>query len=258
MQRILMAAAFSLLTFVSAHAQSDAQALVDRSTLALQEIITQKVSQDPHRALQSARGVLICPQIFRAGFFFGAEAGGCVLVARGANNTWSYPAFYGIGSGSFGLQIGIQDSQFVMMIMTERGLRSVLDSQVKLGADASIAIATLGGGVQGSTTTALGADIVAFSSARGLYGGISLAGSVMSTRSDWDRAYYGSELASQQIVIGMQGSNPGADPLREILTRYGSSSAPPLPPAQTEVVPPPPTAAPPGAVQQQSLPPPRG
>jgi hypothetical protein len=80
----------------------------------------------------------------------------------------------------------------------------------------------------------------------------------MSTRSDWDRAYYGSELASQQIVIGMQGSNPGADPLREILTRYGSSSAPALPPAQTEVVPPPPSAAPPGAVQQQSLPPPRG
>ena len=258
MQRILMAAGFSLLTFVSAHAQSGTQALVDRSTLALQEIITQTVSQDPHRALQSARGVLICPQIFRAGFFFGAEGGGCVLVARGANNTWSYPAFYGIGSGSFGLQIGIQDSQFVMMIMTERGLRSVLDSQVKLGADASIAIATLGAGVQGSTTTALGADIVAFSSARGLYGGISLAGSVMSTRSDWDRAYYGSELASQQIVIGMQGSNPGADPLREILTRYGSSSAPALPPAQTEVVPPPPSAAPPGAVQQQSLPPPRG
>jgi len=259
MQRILMAAAFSLLTLASAHAQSDAQALVDRSTLALQEMMTQTISQDPQRALQSARGVLICPQVFRAGFFFGGEGGGCVLVARGADNTWSYPAFYGMGSGSFGLQIGIQDSQFVMMIMTQRGLRSVLDTQVKLGGDASIAVATVGAGVQGATTAALGADIIAFSSARGLYGGISVAGSGMGARSDWNRAYYGSDFGAQQIVIGMQGANPGADPLRELLTRYGSGSPPPaLPPVQTEAAPPPPTAAPPGVVQQQPLPPPRG
>jgi lipid-binding SYLF domain-containing protein len=254
-----MAAAFSLLTLVSAHAQSDAQALVDRSTLAVQEMMTQTVSQDPRNALQSAHGVLICPQIFRAGFFIGGEGGGCVLVARGADNTWSYPAFYGIGSASFGFQFGIQDSQFVMLIMTDRGLRSVLNSQFKLGADASVAIATIGGGVQGSTTASLGADIVAFSSARGLYGGISLNGSVMAARPEWDQAYYGRDFGAREIVIGMQGSNPGADPLREVLTRYGSTSAPNLPPAQTEVAPsPPPMSAPPGAVQQQSLPPPRG
>jgi lipid-binding SYLF domain-containing protein len=259
MQRILMAAAFSLLTLVSAHAQSDAQALVDRSTLAVQEMMTQTVSQDPRTALQSAHGVLICPQIFRAGFFIGGEGGGCVLVARGADNTWSYPAFYGIGSASFGFQFGIQDSQFVMLIMTDRGLRSVLNSQFKLGADASVAVATIGGGVQGSTTASLGADIVAFSSARGLYGGISLNGSVMAARPEWDQAYYGRDFGAREIVIGMQGSNPGADPLREVLTRYGSTSAPNLPPAQTEVAPsPPPMSAPPGAVQQQSLPPPRG
>jgi len=269
MQRTLMAAAFSLLTLASAHAQSDQQALVDRSTLALQEMMTQTVSQDPRQALQSARGVLICPQVFRAGFFIGGEGGGCVLVARGADNTWSYPAFYGMGSASFGLQIGIQDAQFVMLIMTERGLRSVLNSQVKLGADASIAVASIGGGVQGSTTAALGADIVAFSSTRGLYGGISLAGSVMGARPEWNRAYYGRDFGSQDIVIGMQGSNQGADPLREILTRYGTTAAPALPPAQTGAAPPPPGAAPPpppgaappysgppGAVQQQSLPPP--
>jgi lipid-binding SYLF domain-containing protein len=258
MKRILMAAAFSLLTLASARAQSDAQALVDRSTLALQEMMTQTISDEPHRALENARGVMICPQVFRAGFFIGGEGGGCVLVARGADNTWSYPAFYGMGSGSFGFQFGIQDSQFVMMIMTDRGLRSVLDNQFKLGADVSVAVATLGGGVQGSTTASLGADIVAFSAARGLYGGISLAGSLMGARTDWNQAYYGHEFGPREIVIGMQGSNPGADPLREILTRYGVSSAPGMPPPQTDASPPPPppTAAPPGAVQEQSLPPP--
>src|SRR5580700_3054255 len=261
MKRILVAVALSLLPLAGAHAQGDQQALVDRSTLALQEMMTQNVSQDPRRALQSARGVLICPQVFRAGFIIGGEGGGCVLVARGADNTWSYPAFYGMGSASFGLQIGIQDAQFIMMIMTQRGLNSVLNSQFKLGADASIAIATIGGGLQGSTSADLGADIVAFSATRGLYGGISLNGSVMGTRPEWDQAYYGNPLGSREIIIGMQGSNPGADPLRQVLTRYGSAEAVALPPPQTGGPPPPPPGPPPssapmGAVQQQPLPPP--
>lgn len=261
MIRILLAAIFTLLTLVSARAQSDEQALVDRATLALQEMMTQTVSQDPQRALRSAHAVMVCPRIFRAGFFIGGEGGGCVLIARGASNTWSYPAFYGMGSGSFGLQIGIEDVQFVMMIMTERGLSAVLNSQVKLGADASIAVATIGAGVQGSTTASLGADILAFASARGLYGGISLAGSVMAARSEWDQAYYGQPLDAHDIVVSMQGANPGADPLREVLTRYGTPPAPPLPPAQTVPIPPsypaPSAPAPSTQVQQQSLPPPQ-
>src|SRR6185436_18126951 len=116
----------------------------------------------------------------------------------------------GMGSGSVGFQIGIQDSQFIMMIMTQKGLAAIMDSQFKLGADASIAIATIGAGVEGSTTGALGADIVAFSETRGLFGGVSVEGSIMGSKSSWNRAYYGQELSAQQIVISMQGANPGA------------------------------------------------
>ena len=186
-----------------------------------------------------------------------------MLLARAGNGTWSYPAFYGMGSGSFGLQIGIQDAQFVMMIMTEKGLNSVLDSQFKLGADASIAIATIGGGVQGSTTGALGADIVAFSATRGLFGGVSIAGSLMGARSEWNRQYYGRDFGTRQIVIEMQATNPGADPLREVLTRYGSAEAqqiaPPPPPGYQQPPPPggPVQLQPRGSVQQQNLPPPQ-
>jgi lipid-binding SYLF domain-containing protein len=169
---------------------------------------------------------MICPRIFKAGFFFGGSGGGCVLLARAGNGTWSYPAFYGIGSGSFGLQIGIQDSQLMMMIMTNRGLNAVMDSQFKLGADASIALATVGAGVEGATTAAVGADIVAFALNRGVFGGISLQGSIMSSRTAWNAAYYGQPFAARQIVVNMQGSNPGADPLREILTRYGAAAGP--------------------------------
>jgi len=267
MIRILLAAtALAVLPWLAprpAHAQGDQQTLVDRSTLAIQEMVNQDLSDDPRRMLGRARAVMICPRVFKAGFFFGGEGGACVLLARAGNGTWSYPAFYGMGSGSFGLQIGIQDAQFVMMIMTEKGLRAILDSQFKLGADVSLAIATIGAGVQGATTGALGADIVAFSQTRGLFGGVSVEGSLMGQKSEWNRAYYGREMGSHQIVMDMQASNPGADPLRDVLTRYGTpeqkQAAVPAPAAYQ----PPPVAGAPtdlqprSPVQQQSLPPPK-
>src|SRR5271165_5290648 len=243
--------------------QTEQQSLVDRATLTVQDMMTQNVSQDPKSLLRRAKAVMVCPRIFKAGFFFGGEGGACVLLARAGNGTWSYPAFYGMGSGSFGLQIGIQDAQFVMMIMTEKGLRAILDSQFKLGADASLAIATLGAGIQGSTTGALGADIVAFSQTRGLYGGISIEGSLMGQRSEANRAYYGREMGSRQIVIDMQATNPGADPLRDVLTRYGAGEVKQAAAPPTDYQPPPPGAAapiqlqPPAPVHQQSLPPPK-
>ncbi|HME24580.1 MAG TPA: lipid-binding SYLF domain-containing protein [Acetobacteraceae bacterium] len=263
---LLAAAALAVLPWLvprPAHAQSDEQTLVDRSTLAIQDMVNQSLSDDPRRMLGRARAVMICPRVFKAGFFFGAEGGACVLLARAGNGTWSYPAFYGMGSGSFGLQIGIQDAQFIMLIMTEKGLRAVLDSQFKLGADASLAIATIGAGIQGSTTAAFGADIVAFSQARGLYGGVSIEGSLMGQRSEANRAYYGHDMGTRQIVIDMQASNPGADPLRDVLTRYGAGEVKQAAAPAPDYQPPPPAAGAPTqlqphtSVQQQSLPPPK-
>ena len=169
--------------------------------------------------LVRAKGALICPRIFKAGFFFGGQGGDCVLISRGPGG-WSSPAFYTVGSGSFGLQIGVQDSELVFLILTGRGLQAVLDSQFKIGADASIAIATLGAGLEGDTTAALRADIVAFSKNRGLFVGISLQGSIISSDSGWNQTYYGQPLAAQQIVMQGAGNNPGAAPLREMLARF--------------------------------------
>lgn len=223
MRRFGLAVAALLLAIPGiARAQGEPQMAVDRATLTVQAMMDQRTSQDPQSLLQRARAVMICPRVFKAGFFFGGSGGDCVLLGRAANGTWSYPAFYAIGSGSFGLQIGIEDSSIIMMIMTNRGLNAVLNSHFKFGAGAGIAIATIGAGVQGSTTAAMGADIVAFAQSRGLYGGISLEGSILSSRTGWDQAYYGRPYSSRQIVMQMLGSNPGADPLREVLTRYGT------------------------------------
>ncbi len=234
------------------------QTLVDRAALTVQEMMTQQVSQNPQYMMRRARGVMICPRVFKAGFFVGGEGGSCVMLARSGNGTWSYPTFYDIGSGSFGFQFGVQDSQLMLMIMTNRGLNAVMDSQVRLGVDASVAVASVGAGVQGATTAAVGADIIAFAEARGLFGGVSLSGGVMSARVDENQAYYGQPLVARQIVLQMQGTNPGADPLREVLTRYGNSDsggAPPggyqSPPMQPPAYQPPPDhgAYPPPASQ---------
>jgi lipid-binding SYLF domain-containing protein len=136
----LAAFAFAaLLTPGLARAQSEQQQLVDRATLSVQDLMNG--SESALGSLRKARAVMICPRVFRAGFFIGGEGGGCVLAARDAGGSWSYPAFYSMGSGSFGLQIGVQDAQFVMMIMTQKGLDAVMDDQFKLGGDATIAVA---------------------------------------------------------------------------------------------------------------------
>ena len=246
------------------HAQAAQQALVDRSTLAAQDMLNDKDGTDAQKILRKARAVMICPQVFRAGFLFGGQGGDCVLVARDGSGSWSSPAFYGLGSGSFGFQAGMQDSEVMMMILTDKGLRAVMDDQFKIGADAGAVVVQWGGGIEGATTGAVGADIVGFTRSRGLYAGISLSGSVMTSKSAWNQAYYGKEEAAQQIVISMDANNPGASPLREVLGKYGTSvtaaapgamavaSVQPVGPVQAAEMPPPPASR--SAVQRQALP----
>ncbi len=204
-------------------AQQEQQALVDRATLAVQEVMTSgDRPQDAQDFLRRARGVLVCPRIFRAGFIIGGEGGTCVLVGRDGAGSWSSPAFYQMGAGSFGLQAGIQDATVVMMIMTDRGLNALMNSQFTLGAEAAVSLATIGGSIQGATTTAAGADIVAVARTRGLFAGMSLQGSVLSYLPDYAQAYYGRDVGARQIVVAMEAHNPGSDPLRAMLMRFGT------------------------------------
>jgi lipid-binding SYLF domain-containing protein len=281
-RRILTVAGLALLLGATlapvARAQTEQQELVDRATLTAQDMLNDHDGRDAQSLLKQSRAVLICPRVFRAGFIIGGSGGSCVLVARDGGGSWSSPAFYSMGSGSIGFQAGIQDAEVMMMILTDRGLNAMMDSQFKLGADADIAFFTVGGGVEGATTAAVGADIVAFARPRGLFGSVSLSGGMISSRTDWNQAYYGQPLAARQIVVQMAANNPAANPLRSILTRYGAPAytgpvaqagapagyppQPPYPPAPAYAPPAAygqPVALPPpgGTIQQQSLPPPQ-
>lgn len=258
MRLIILAALAALSACAGAPTGNAPQALVDRSALTVQEILSEENDRlDAASMLRRARGALICPRTFSAAFFAGGEGGDCVLLGRDAAGSWSSPAFYQTGTGSFGLQAGIRDSQTLLLLMSERAMNAVIQNQFRFGADASLAVAHVGGSVEAATTTNLGADILAFSRSRGLFAGLSLEGTVMDPKPDWNTAYYGREVAPRDIVVGMAVHNPGADPLRSALMRFGAAqSAPPVAAVQS----PPPVATPSrssyGNVSRAPLPPP--
>lgn len=216
---LLASAAILALAPSLARAQAEQQHMVDQATLTVNEIFGDANFADARDIIKRARAVMIMPRLFRAGFIIGGEGGGGVLLGRDGGGSWTSPAFYGTGSGSVGLQIGIQDAQVIMMIMNDKALNAVLDSQFKFGADASIAIATIGAGISGSTTAALRADIVAIAKTRGLFAGAALEGTIMASRSEWNRLYYGREASARQIVVAAEVHNPAADGLRAALMR---------------------------------------
>lgn len=221
MIRLILALSLCAAWPLAAHAQTESQTLVDRATLTVQEMFSDAVNPESRGLLKNAKGIMVCPRVFKAGFILGGQGGGCVLVGHNRGG-WSNPAFYGMGSGSIGLQIGVQDAQMVFVVLTDKGLAALMDSQFKIGADASVAVATVGAGISGATTAALRADIVAFAQARGLFAGISIDGSIISQRTDWNQSYYGQAFSPQQIVLNRQGTNQGADPLREMLGQFSA------------------------------------
>lgn len=168
--------------------------------------------------LRSARGVVVLPAVVKAGFLGAAEVGNGVLLARGADGQWSSPAFYTLAAGSFGLQLGVQGTEIVMVLRSESAVRSILDHQGKLGADVGVTVGVIGAGMEASTTTNLGADVVAFANPiLGAFGGASLEGAVLARRTDLNEAYYGPGATPQAIVVERTLNNPKADALRAVL-----------------------------------------
>jgi len=164
--------------------------------------------------LPRARGVLVVPDLVKAGFLFGAQYGTGVLLVRGRDGRWSGPAFYSIASGSFGLQIGLQDAEALYILMSDGALAAVVNNQFKAGASAGVAVAVIGAGAEAATTTHAGADIYAFSRAVGLYGGLTLDGAGILPRHSWNAAYYGGNPTPEQILFDRTADSPQADRLR--------------------------------------------
>ena len=211
----IVLAAFSVAS-TQAIAQNDPQSLVNAA-----ETTISNFTRDPdmtwlQQHFRDAKAVVIAPMVVKAGWIFGGAGGRAVVFARNAQTGhWVGPAFYNIGAASVGFQAGVSISETVTLVMTEKGLNSLLANSVKLGGDASIAAGPVGAGASSDITT----DFVAFSRSKGVYGGLNLEGSVIGVANDWNRSYYGANVLPPDILVRANAHNPQADRLVATLDR---------------------------------------
>jgi SH3 domain-containing YSC84-like protein 1 len=202
---------------VPASGNSPQQAIVDRSADALASMRSSGEFPNLDGYLASARGVMIFPRLVKAGLLFGGEGGTGVLLARADDGAWSAPAFYSIGGGSVGLQIGYQEASVVFVLMTEKAVNSAIDRGFTLGSDVTVAAGSIGdAGEARRGTTAK--DVYSFAAARGVFAGLSFDGAFVSARTKHNYAYYGPGATPAAILIEHRFERPGAHHLQSLIT----------------------------------------
>ncbi len=215
----LFVAAIFFVTALPAMAKEDLkpQILVDQALATLNDFVGEKDMEWFKNHLKESKGIIIVPQLVKAGFIFGGSGGrGVVLIRDPKTGQWSQPGFYSLGSVSFGLQIGAETASVIMQVRTQRGLESLYGTSFKLGGDCSVAAGPVGVGVSGQGVTG---DLVSFSRAQGAYAGISFDGSMVKVNEDFNKDYYGKAARPTDIFVKKDVSNPGSANLRKALKK---------------------------------------
>ncbi len=200
----------------AAQAQSEQQKLVGQAQTTFSDFLRDPDMTWFNQNVGRAKGILISPEVLKAGFIFGGSGGRAVLIAKDKKTgKWVGPAFYALVTASVGFQAGIQVSEMITLVMTDKGMNHLLLPSFKVGPDASIAVGPVGAGAKSN----LVADLIAFSRAKGVYGGLNLDGTVINTSDDWNEAYYGKKVGSPDILVRMNVHNKGADSLLADITK---------------------------------------
>jgi lipid-binding SYLF domain-containing protein len=209
------ALAAALMASSAAYASEETN-LVDHATRVADHMKSDPAFAAAQDMLHRAKAVLIIPALVKGGFVFGAEGGDGVLLKHNGHGSWSAPAFYEMGSASFGLQIGLEKAEIVMLIMSDRALRGIEQSDFKIGAGGGITVVNLSSGAEGATSGNGSGDIVVWTSATGAYGGLTFNGSIIKTKHEWNTGFYGHDVSVHDILMGRV-STPEARPLQDEL-----------------------------------------
>ncbi len=206
-------------SLMAAEKYTEADLLVDNSLRTIEQFIADPNMQVVKDLSKRTRGVIIIPKMIRGGLVVGGTGGHGILFVRDmSTGLWSGPAFYSIGSLTFGLQVGGEISQIMMFVMTDKALNSLMSSSFKLGADVTMAAGPVGGGAKATST-----DILAYARSKGAFGGFTLEGGVMQTMDSWNTSYYNSPDATpSEIFINHSVSNARADEIRKMITELGT------------------------------------
>jgi lipid-binding SYLF domain-containing protein len=202
---ITIIAAF--VTPINAEEPVKQQLLVDKARITFKSFMIDKDMAWFREHMHKAKGFLIIPDLLQGAWFIGGSGGRGVLVVKDkTTGDWSQPAFYTIGSLSFGIQFGGEKSEIIMMVFSQKGLDRLYSSSFKFGGDATIAAGPVGGGAKADVMT----DFVSFVRSKGAYAGISMEGAIVKVNDDWNQAYYGKKVSPVGIVEKKLVSNPGS------------------------------------------------
>ena len=215
MKRIFACAMSALLLVVTGWAndkeEKDEDRLKNAGTV-LTEILN--IPEDiPQDLLDKADCVVVFPSVLKAAFVLGGSYGRGAMTCRTGDNfsgAWGAPSMMALEGGSVGFQIGGQATDFVLLVMNDRGANGILSSKVKLGADASAAAGPIGRNASAETDASMRAEILSYSRARGLFAGISLEGSTIRPDNDGNKRIYGKKISAKEIVIAQETHVPPA------------------------------------------------
>jgi lipid-binding SYLF domain-containing protein len=205
----------------SARQESDEARRVRDASSIFNEIMAAEDRGIPQSILGKAEGIAVFPSLVRGGFIVGGMRGRGILSSRNGGE-WSPPAFLTLTGGSFGLQIGGQAVDLILVINGRRGLENLVSNQFKLGADVAVAAGPVGRDAQAATDLQLRAEILSYSRSRGLFAGVTVNGSTIRQDRDANQRFYGTPLETRAIVFGAgPGSHPEPTPAwLQTLDRY--------------------------------------
>ena len=177
----------------------------------------------PEEVLSGAKCILVVPNLIKGGFIFGAKHGRGVATCRTADG-WSAPAFVSIGGGSWGLQIGVEDIDLVMLVMNEQGFQHLLSSKFALTGEGSVAAGPVGRHASAGTDWKMNTEMLTYSRSRGVFAGLTLEGAVVEQDDDSTRAIYGKHMMFHNILSGKAATPKSADAFMKAVSEAGQQA----------------------------------
>jgi lipid-binding SYLF domain-containing protein len=175
---------------------------LDRAAEVLHQVMAAPDKRIPEEVLEHAKCIAVVPHMIKGGFVFGAQGGRGVATCRTANDRWSAPAFFAITGGSWGLQIGVEGVDLVMVIQNDKGMQRLLSSKFQVGADASAAAGPVGRHASANTDWKLNTEILTYSRAKGAFAGLTLSGADIRRDDDSMKAVYGPDVTTRAVLSG--------------------------------------------------------
>jgi lipid-binding SYLF domain-containing protein len=225
MKKIISVVLMSLLGMVGtyAFAGSDREETVDRlhnSVEVLQSIMSTPDKGIPEEVLTGAKCMVVVPHLIKGGFIFGGKHGRGIASCR-TGEGWSAPAFVSVGGGSWGLQIGVEGVDLVMLVMNDRGLQHLLSSKFELTGEGSVAAGPVGRHASAGTDWKLNTEVLTYSRSKGAFAGLTLEGAVVEQDNDSTRAIYGHHMTFRNILSGKATTPASAEAFVKAVSEAG-------------------------------------